>query len=115
MSDESTKLGNLKKSINWIMDHWRQGTALVYTSITICDFIIFPALTSTTNADLIMIAHQARDLDVAVQRDLIMASIKTYEPLTLMGGGMFHVAFGAILTGVAITKETLKSETHGGY
>jgi len=29
-------------------------------------------------------------------------NIQTWEPITLLGGGMFHIAFGAILTGAAL-------------
>ena len=48
-------------------------------------------------------------LDVKVQADIIASIMKPYAPKTLQGGGMFHLAFGALLTGA-----TLKDKFKGG-
>lgn len=90
---------------NWMMRHWRPATALIYTVICVFDFIIFPALISTRTGDLLTLANEAAHLDVQVQRDLIMASTRAYQPITLLGGGMFHIAFGAIITGATLSKK----------
>jgi len=41
-------------------------------------------------------------LEPAVQMKVIDAYTYQHEPFTLKGAGMFHLAFGALLTGSAI-------------
>lgn len=43
-------------------------------------------------------------LDPAVQIQLLKSLVVQHEPFTLRGAGMFHLAFGALLTGSAISK-----------
>ena len=40
--------------------------------------------------------------EVLVQLELMTGRTGQHSPFTLMGGGLFHLAFGAILTGSAI-------------
>jgi hypothetical protein len=40
---------------------------------------------------------------------------KQWNPLTLLGGGMFHMAFGALLTGGAVTRGMAKKSEMEGY
>ncbi len=40
-----------------------------------------------------------------VQLELIRANFVQHEPFTLQGGGMFHLAFGALLTGSALKRK----------
>jgi len=40
--------------------------------------------------------------EVLVQMELMQKLTGQHEPFTLMGGGLFHLAFGAILTGSAV-------------
>jgi hypothetical protein len=42
------------------------------------------------------------EFDRAVQVQIIEAHTYQHEPFTLKGAGMFHLAFGALLTGSAI-------------
>ena len=39
--------------------------------------------------------------EVLVQLELMSMITAQHSPFTLMGGGLFHLAFGAILTGSA--------------
>jgi hypothetical protein len=39
---------------------------------------------------------------VLVQMELMTKLTGQHSPFTLMGGGLFHLAFGAILTGSAV-------------
>jgi hypothetical protein len=39
--------------------------------------------------------------EVLVQLELMKVRTGQHNPFTLMGGGLFHLAFGAILTGSA--------------
>lgn len=50
-------------------------------------------------------------LDPVGQVEFIKALYRQYTPLTLQGNGLFHVAFGAILTGSALNKNNNKEES----
>jgi len=39
---------------------------------------------------------------VMIQMELMTKLTGQHSPFTLMGGGLFHLAFGAILTGSAV-------------
>jgi energy-converting hydrogenase Eha subunit H len=91
---------------NWMMTHWKPASAFVYTLINLCDFVIFPSYVGMTRVDMITLVDQIRDLDVSVQIQLIQAATNGYSPFTLRGSGLFHLAFGALLTGAAITNGT---------
>jgi hypothetical protein len=70
-------------SNDWISAKWRPAMGWMYMTICIFDFIIFPILWSI----LQLYDHQG-----------VITS--EWSPLTLKGGGLFHMAMGAIL-GVA--------------
>tara|TARA_R110000787_G_scaffold277233_1_gene386477 strand:- start:116 stop:277 length:162 start_codon:yes stop_codon:yes gene_type:complete len=42
--------------------------------------------------------------DPAIRAELMKKLTGQHSPFTLMGGGLFHLAFGAILTGSAFAK-----------
>jgi hypothetical protein len=76
---------------DFINRKWRPMMAWVYMAICACDFIIFPVLWS------ILQAAQGGMVD------------DQWAPITLEGGGLIHVAMGAVL-GIAAygrTKEKL--------
>jgi hypothetical protein len=69
----------VKADENFLNKKWRPMMAWVYMAICICDFIIFPVLWSVLQAAQgIMINQQ-------------------WLPITLEGGGLIHVAMGAVL------------------
>ena len=43
--------------------------------------------------------------DPLIQLELMKKLTGQHNPFTLMGGGLFHLAFGALLTGTAINKK----------
>ena len=43
--------------------------------------------------------------DTLVQLELLTKLTGQHSPFTLMGGGLFHLAFGAILTGSAFASK----------
>lgn len=86
--------------------HWKPAAAFVYTLICFFDFVIFPSYVGWNKVDLLVLIDQIQDLDPAVQSQLIRAAAVGFEPLTLRGSGLFHLAFGALLTGAAITNGT---------
>ncbi len=80
---------------DWINKKWRPGMGWMYMSVCIADFIIFPIFWS------ILQAYSAGQVTVQ------------WQPLTLQGAGLFHIAMGAIL-GIAVygrTKEKIENAT----
>lgn len=80
--------------------------AVVYAVICIFDFVIVPSWIGITRADVLtgFEMMQLTVLDPQVQIKLIDALTFQHQPFTLQGGGLFHLAFGALLTGSAITR-----------
>ena len=76
---------------DWINKKWRPVMGWMYMLVCVCDFTLFPILWSILQA----LSHGS----VTAQ----------WQPLTLQGAGLFHVAMGAVL-GIAAygrTKEKI--------
>jgi hypothetical protein len=64
---------------DWMNRKWRPAMGWMYMTVCITDFIIYPvlwAIFQSTNGVVL---------------------IKPWEPLTLQGAGLFHMAMGAVL------------------
>lgn len=73
----------IKPDETWINKKWRPAMAWMYMVICIFDFILFPVM--FTFAQMwSKFSAQATHLD-------------QWQPLTLMGAGLFHMAMGAVL------------------
>jgi len=85
---------------------WKAVMAVVYAVICIFDFIVVPSWIGFTRAslDLGLGMQSIASLDPSVQIKMIEAMTFQHEPFTLKGGGLFHLAFGALLTGSAISR-----------
>ena len=70
-------------SADWLSSKWRPMMGWMYMVVCIFDFIIFPVLWTLV---------QVYDAQGSVTAE--------WSPLTLKGGGLFHMAMGAVL-GVA--------------
>jgi hypothetical protein len=81
MNQGSTNLVE-NTNVDWINSKWRPAMGWAYMVMCICDFTLFPILWSL----LQVFSHGA------VQTQ--------WQPLTIQGGGLFHIAFGACI-GVA--------------
>lgn len=85
------------KTERWLQKYWRPMMAMTYMVIIIFDFVLFPIGWSLT---------QVYGLgEVEIQ----------WAPLTLLSGGIFHAAMGAVLGVAAWTRgqekiERLKTE-----
>lgn len=78
---------------DWINKKWRPAMGWMYMAVCVFDFIVFPVLWSVLQA-----AGQGQ---VTTQ----------WQPVTLMGAGLFHISMGAVL-GIAAygrTQEKMKS------
>jgi hypothetical protein len=79
---------------DWINNKWRPVMGWMYMLVCTCDFVLFPILWSVLQA---------------VQGGQVNSQ---WQPLSLQGAGLFHIAMGAVL-GVAAygrTKEKLESK-----
>jgi hypothetical protein len=64
---------------SWMFRRWRPMMAIVYMVTCLTDFVIFPVLWSGLQV-------------------LFHGSVTTsWQPLTLLGGGLYHISMGAIL------------------
>ena len=68
-------------SNDWLSAKWRPMMGVMYMVVCIFDFILFPIAWSTGQA-------------------ILHVPITEWNPLTLQGAGLFHMAMGAVL-GVA--------------
>lgn len=87
----------MTKEERWLQKYWRPMMAVVYMVIIIFDFVIFPIFWS-----LIQVYGAG------------VVSLQ-WSPMTLLSGGVFHAAMGAVLGIAAWTRgqekiERLKSE-----
>lgn len=92
----------------WLQDDegWKSVLAIVYAAICIMDFILIPAALNIMRKEVLDDTLKATlaGLDSASQVEFVKAMYRQYIPLTLQGNGIFHISFGALLTGSAITK-----------
>ena len=83
-----------KQSADWINTKWRPAMGWLYMATCFFDFVLFPILWS------ILQTLQGGQLT------------NQWQPLTLQGAGLYHIAMGAVL-GIAAygrTKEKLDSK-----
>jgi hypothetical protein len=87
-----------KKKEDWMNSKWRPMMGWMYMVVCIADFVLFPILWSLVQA--------WGDGKVEMQ----------WQPITLQGAGLFHIAMGAIL-GIAAygrTQEKMVGANNGG-
>ena len=87
-----------KKKEDWMNTKWRPMMGWLYMAVCAFDFVIFPILWSVLHA----VTHAT--------------TITQWQPLTLQGAGLFHIAMGAVL-GIAAfgrTQEKLNGANNGG-
>lgn len=86
-----------------LQKYWRPLLAVVYMLICLFDFIIAPAYVGLTRESLAEKVNAMKGVPVEVM--LVFSNKPTgWDPLTLMYGGLFHMAFGVVLTGSAVTR-----------
>jgi hypothetical protein len=99
MADEAVKLSaSEQKKEDWMNSKWRPMMGWMYMVVCSFDFVIAPILWS-------------------LLQSLSHGSVNTqWQPLTLQGAGLFHIAMGAVL-GIAAygrTQEKLGGANNGG-
>jgi hypothetical protein len=87
-----------KKKEDWMNSKWRPMMGWMYMVVCMADFVLFPILWSTIQA-------------------IGGGQVHTqWQPITLQGAGLFHIAMGAVL-GIAAfgrTQEKLGGANNGG-
>jgi hypothetical protein len=99
----------MKKFFVWLQEDegWKSILAIVYAVICLFDFIISPILWNLRREEAMLMANAiAHDplLNAQLAADMLNAVYRAHVPYTLQGNGIFHLAFGALLTGSAISK-----------
>jgi hypothetical protein len=96
MTEEVKSVSEQKKE-DWMNSKWRPMMGWMYMLVCMFDMIIFPVLWSLLQT----VTH---------------TPITQWNPLTLQGAGLFHIAMGAVL-GIAAfgrTQEKLNGANNGG-
>ena len=96
MSEAVKSASELKKE-DWMNSKWRPAMGWMYMLTCITDFVLFPILWS-------------------LLQTVMKQPITQWQPLTLQGAGLFHIAMGAVL-GLAAwgrTQEKLGGANNGG-
>ena len=99
MADEVkiASVSELKKE-DWMNSKWRPMMGWLYMATCTFDFVIFPILWSL------------------LQTVAKVGQITQWQPLTLQGAGLYHIAMGAVLGLAAFgrTQEKLAGANNGG-
>ena len=81
---------------------WRWTALVIYLAICVFDFMIVPIWFGFMRPDYHMFLEEVRSIDdTMVQMELLKKLTGHHSPYTLQMGGLFHLAFGALLTGSA--------------
>jgi len=97
MTDHTTMSDSEKKKEDWMNAKWRPMMGWMYMVVCMMDMVVFPILWS-------------------LLQTLTHSPITQWNPLTLQGAGLFHIAMGAVL-GIAAfgrTQEKLNGANNGG-
>lgn len=108
MSDTQTKMGFWEILRNF----WRPLAAVTYLLICIFDFVVAPYFVQMQAVDLNEMFTYVLQMPESQQTQTlqILHSKAQWEALTLQGGGLFHIAFGAILGVASWTRGMEKRE-----
>ena len=97
----------------WWRDYWRPMCGMTYILICVFDFLIMPVVYTSIyrKQDLAHIVELTEKLQGQAQAAglTVLIQSREWKPITLQEGAFFHLAFGAILTGAAITRGITQS------
>ena len=94
---EEVKSESEQKKEDWMNSKWRPAMGWMYMLTCVTDFVLFPILWS-------------------LLQTVMKQPITQWQPLTLQGAGLFHIAMGAVLGIAAMgrTQEKLAGANNGG-
>ena len=98
MTDQTQMSDSEKKKEDWMNSKWRPMMGWLYMGVCAFDFVLFPIMWSL------------------LQAVMKVGTITQWNPLTLQGAGLFHIAMGAVLGIAALgrTQEKLNGANNGG-
>ena len=84
-----------------------QSIALgVYLFICLFDFVLVPVWYGVNRPEIANFIDIMNTMENAqLQMELMRKMTDHHDPYTLMGGGLFHLSFGAILTGSVLNRK----------
>ena len=90
-----------KKQEDWMNSKWRPAMGWMYMMVCVFDFIVFPIMYTIVQFWETEAANDA---------------FRQWQPLTLAGAGLFHMAMGAVLglSAWGRTQEKLNGANNGG-
>lgn len=90
-----------KKKEDWMNSKWRPAMGWMYMMVCVFDFIVFPVMYTIVQFWETEAANDA---------------FRQWQPLTLAGAGLFHMAMGAVLglSAWGRTQEKLGGANNGG-
>lgn len=98
-------------------DTWKAIAAYAYMTICVFDFLVMPAYTSYLNQRFIeeTISELEPDSRAYVLEVIDRISLESWSPVTTnnTGGMIFHISFGMILGGTAVTGRTWTISSNG--
>lgn len=96
---DSTLSASERQKENWMNSKWRPMMGWMYMGVCIFDFVIAPILWSIVQAHYHGVVSEQ------------------WQPLTLQGAGLFHLAMGAILgiSAFGRTQEKIAGANTGGF
>ena len=78
---------------------WRWTALVTYLIICIYDFVVVPVWFGLNRPQLAtFVEHIATIKDPLVQLELMKKMTGQHHPFTLLGGGLLHLSFGALLS-----------------
>ena len=100
------------RAVYWLKDNdgWKAFLAAVYALICVFDFIVVPVwigLHRPTNEIIDQRLHQIHmhGMGDDIAKEMVKPLTYQHDPFTLKGGGLFHLSFGALLTGSALARK----------
>ncbi len=78
MTEEIKEIKEVKKDEDWMQKKWRPAMGWMYMVVCTMDMVIFPVAWS-------------------ILQTVMGQQITQWQPLTLQGAGLFHLAMGAVL------------------
>ena len=98
----------------FISKNWKTLAAIVYLWICLFDFFAVPLILAyfenKNPKDIAVMIESVKELEVDSNKimDFIHQNYRSitlqWTPFTLRGGGLFHLSFGALLTGAVLRK-----------
>jgi hypothetical protein len=82
MAEEKQMSESEKKKEDWMNTKWRPAMGWMYMAVCVADFILFPILWAAIQF-----------WETSASND----AFRQWQPLTLQGAGLFHMAMGAVL------------------